>query len=325
MFYYDGDDEVEVIYDEIFLEHDTGMHPENKKRLEVLGLKGKKVKSGEKYLSLIHSKYYINQVKDACKKSSFLDADTAISKKSYEAAVVAVGATIEASEKNGFALVRPPGHHAYSDRSSGFCIFNNLAISVENLVRKGKRVLIFDFDGHLGDGTEKIFYETDKVFYFSLHQYPAFPNRGWVDEIGDKKGKGYTLNVPLPAGTGDDLYLEAVEKFLWILKKFNPDVVAISAGFDGYKNDLLLDLNLSMGIFYEIGKIIRNNFDNFYATLEGGYDVGSLKGCVNNFLNGINGEKIYKKDKPTVSGFEVKKEYKERMKLIEKNINKYWK
>ncbi len=316
---------MKIIYNKIFLEHDTGMHPESKKRLEVLGLKSLKVESGEKYLSLVHDKYYIKQVKEACKVSDFLDADTAISKKSYEAAVMAVGATIQASEEGGFALVRPPGHHAHPSRSSGFCIFNSLAISVKNLVRKKKRVLIFDFDGHLGDGTEKIFYDSDKVFYFSLHQFPAFPGHGWVDEIGEGKGEGYTLNVPLPEGTGDDLYLKAIDKFLWILKKFNPDVVAISAGFDGYKSDSLLELNLSAGIYYEIGKIIRNNFDNSYATLEGGYNVDALKVCVNNFLNGINGEEIYKRDEATKSAPGVKKEFDRRMKLVEKNINKYWK
>ncbi|SRR3989339_256708 len=316
---------MKIIYNKIFLEHDTGMHPESKKRLEVLGLKSSKVESGEKYLSLVHDKYYIKQVKEACKVSDFLDADTAISKKSYEAAVMAVGATVQASEEGGFALVRPPGHHAHPGRSSGFCIFNSLAISVKNLVRKKKRVLIFDFDGHLGDGTEKIFYDSDKVFYFSLHQFPAFPGHGWVDEIGEGKGEGYTLNVPLPEGTGDDLYLKAIDKFLWILKKFNPDVVAISAGFDGYKSDSLLELNLSVGIYYEIGKIIRNNFENSYATLEGGYNVDVLKDCVNNFLNGMNGEEIYKKDEATKSSSSVKKEFDRRMKLVEKNINKYWK
>ena len=316
---------MKIIYNKIFLEHDTGMHPESKKRLEVLGLKSSKVESGEKYLSLVHDKYYIKQVKEACKVSDFLDADTAISKKSYEAAVMAVGATVQASEEGGFALVRPPGHHAHPGRSSGFCIFNSLAISVKNLVRKKKRVLIFDFDGHLGDGTEKIFYDSDKVFYFSLHQFPAFPGHGWVDEIGEGKGEGYTLNVPLPEGTGDDLYLKAIDKFLWILKKFNPDVVAISAGFDGYKSDSLLELNLSVGIYYEIGKIIRNNFENSYATLEGGYNVDVLKDCVNNFLNGMNGEEIYKKDEATKSASSVKKEFNRRMKLVEKNINKYWK
>ncbi len=316
---------MKFIYNDIFLEHDTGMHPENKKRLEVLKFKSGKVSNGEKYLSLIHDKHYIKQVKDACKKSENLDQDTVTSKKTYKAAVMAVGATIQASEEGGFAIVRPPGHHAHPGRASGFCVFNSLAISVQNLVKKGKKVLIFDFDGHLGDGTEKIFYDKNKVFYFSLHQYPAFPGSGWANEIGTKKGVGYTLNVPLPAGTGDDLYLEAINEFLWILKKFNPDVVAISAGFDAYKNDLLLDLNLSAGIYYKIGQIIKNNFENFYATLEGGYDIGSLKDCINNFLNGINGENVYKKDNPTKSSSTVKKEFDKRVKLAEKSINKYWK
>jgi len=316
---------MKFIYNKIFLKHDTGMHPENKKRLKVLGLKSQKVLNGEKYLKLIHSKYYVTQVKKACKNEEYLDQDTVTSLKSYDAAVYAVGATIQASAKGDFAITRPPGHHAHPNRSSGFCIFNNLAISVKNLVNKGKKVLIFDFDGHLGDGTEKIFYNTDKVFYFSLHQYPAFPGAGWADETGDGKGKGYTLNIPLPPETGDDLYFQAINKFLWILKKFDPEVVAISAGFDSHKDDLLLDLNLSKNAFYKIGQIIKNNFNNYYATLEGGYNLEVLKDCINNFLNGINGDKIYKKDNPTKSTDNVKKEFNKRIKLIERNINKFWK
>jgi acetoin utilization deacetylase AcuC-like enzyme len=298
---------MKLIYNKIFLKHETGMHPENKKRLQVLRLKNSKILNGEKYLKLIHTKEYISQVKKACKKQKYLDPDTVVSSESYKSAVYAVGATIQASETKDFAVVRPPGHHAHPERASGFCVFNNLAISVQNIVNKGDKVLIFDFDGHLGDGTESIFYETDRVFYFSLHQYPAFPGKGWIDETGKGKGKGYTLNIPLSPGTGDDFYFKALNQFIPVLKEFKPDVVALSAGFDAYRKDLLLDLNLSYNAFYKIGRIIKKNFSNYYATLEGGYNIDALGKCLFNFLDGINGKKQKHKEKSTTTPGKIRK------------------
>lgn len=314
---------MELIYNKVFLEHDTGMHPENKKRLECFGkLKENEIKSGEKYLNLIHDSHYIKKVKKACKKQGYLDPDTYVSKGSWNAAVMAVGATIAASQSGDFALVRPPGHHAHKTHSSGFCVFNNLAISVQKLVNEGKKVLIFDFDGHLGDGTESIFYDTNKVLYFSLHQYPAFPNKGWVDELGEGKGKGYTINVPLPAGTCDDLYFNAIKRMMPYLKRFNADTVALSAGFDAYHSDLLLDLKLTVNSYYKLGKILRENFENMYATLEGGYNTEALPFCVFNFLEGINGKKQKYEEKDIKSSQEVKKEYEKRIKELNRNLTK---
>jgi acetoin utilization deacetylase AcuC-like enzyme len=312
---------MKIIYNKVFLEHDTGMHPENKKRLECLGkLKETKISDNKKDLSLIHSKHYAQQVREACRKGGYLDPDTCVSPGSYDAAVAAVNATILASQTDGFALVRPPGHHAHPGRSSGFCVFNNLAVSAQKLVDEGKKVLIFDFDGHLGDGTMDIFYDTDKVLYFSAHQYPAFPGKGWVDETGKGNGKGYTINMPLPPGTADDLYFDAINKTLPYLKKFDADAVAISAGFDAYKDDLLLDLKLSYNAYHRIGGILRDNFQNMYATFEGGYNTSALKACVMNFLDGINGKKQKYSDAGTKSSAEVKKEYNKRIKELMKNL-----
>lgn len=315
-----------LIYNSVFLGHDTGMNPENKKRLEAFGkLEERDIESGEAFLTLIHTKEHIREVKKACQAGKYLDPDTATSSGTWEAAVASVGATIMASKTGDFALCRPPGHHAHPDRSSGFCIFNNLAIAVQKLVNEKKKVLIFDFDSHLGDGTEKLFYSTDKVFYWSIHQYPAFPGNGWVDEIGSGKGKGYTLNIPLPPKTADDLFLHSIKKFLPLVKKFKPDVVALSAGFDGYQEDLLLDLKLSYNAYYEIGKIVRENFKNYFATLEGGYNVKALPPCVYNFLDGINGKKQRFKEKSTKTDTDVKKEYEKRIREVDKNIRRYWK
>lgn len=317
---------MELIYNKIFLEHDTGMHPENRKRLESLGdIKETKIDNAEKFLGLVHSKEYIEKVKSACKKGGHLDQDTVVSEKSYDVAVHAVGATMTASKTNGFALVRPPGHHAHSDKSRGFCVFNNIAIAAKKLADEGKKVLIFDFDGHLGDGTVKFFYESDKVLYWSLHQFPAFPGGGNVYEIGEGRGRGYTINVPLPPGSGDDIFMQAIERTLPVAEQFNPDVVAVSAGFDAHQYDLLLDLRLSATAFYKTGKMLKEKFKNVFATLEGGYNIEMLPKCLYNFLNGINGKDIYFKERSTDSRIIAIDEFDARMFMLEKNLKEFWK
>jgi len=317
---------VKIIFNKIFLEHDTGMHPENRKRLEALGdLEETKIEDGEKYLSLFHKKDYIKRVKILAESGGgYLDPDTIISKRSYEAALYAVGATIMASKTNNFALVRPPGHHAHPSRSSGFCVFNNISIAVQKLLEYHKKILILDFDSHLGDGTSRFFYKSNRVLYWSLHQFPAFPGNGTIEEIGEEEGKGYNINIPLPPGTGDDVYMKALIKFLPIAKKFNPDIVAVSAGFDGHKDDLLLNLNLSMNIYYKIGEILRKNFDNIFATLEGGYNVKTFPSCLYNFIDGINNEKQKFKEKKTKTDIQKKKRIKEKMNELEEKISKFW-
>lgn len=321
-----GNAKMKIIYNKIFLEHDTGMHPENRKRLESLGkLPETEIESGEKYLELVHTRDYINLVKEACNQGSHLDPDTVVSEKSYEAAIYAVGATIMASKTNDFALVRPPGHHAYPDHSSGFCIFNNIAIASQKLVNEGKKVLIFDFDGHLGDGTVKYFYNTDKVLYWSLHQFPAFPGGGNVNEIGEGKGKGYTINVPLPAGSGDDIYMDAVNRLMPVAEQFKPDVVAVSAGFDAHHADLLLDLRLSANTYYKLGKVLTERFKNVFATLEGGYNTEVFHKCVFNFIDGINNKNIKFKEQATDSRIIARDEYESRVHQLEKNLSEFWK
>jgi len=316
---------MKLIYNKVFLEHDTGLHPENKKRLESLGnLPETKIENGEKYLKLFHTREYINKVKNSCKKEDYLDPDTITSKNSYEAATYAVGAAIMASRTNDFALVRPPGHHAHPSNSSGFCIFNNIAIATQNLLKKGKKVFIFDFDGHLGDGTANFFYNTDKVLYMSLHQFPAFPGGGNVNEIGAGKGTGYTINIPLPKESGDDIYLRAVNTFMPIAEQFNPDVVAVSAGFDGHQHEQLLDLRLSMNTYYKLGKILSKKFRHIFAVLEGGYNLEVFPKCLLNFLDGINNHPMKFKERQTDSKIQTIKEYEYRADQLEANLSRFW-
>ena len=316
---------MELISHHIFKEHDTGMHPENRKRLDVFGsLPDSDIPFDESVLKIIHGESYIKKVKEYSKLSRPLDGDTQSSPKSYEAAVYAANATIKASEERSLALVRPPGHHAYPNRASGFCLFNNVSIAAQRLADQGKRVLIFDFDGHLGDGTSAIFYDTDQVMYWSIHQYPAFPGHGSFEEIGRDKGAGFTVNVPLPPGSGDDIYADALKYSLPVAREFNPDVVAVSAGFDSHRYDLLLDLRFTVDAFYKTGRMLADNFNNVFATLEGGYNVEELPKCIYNFTDGISDKPKKYTEQATESDIKIWMEYELRLDKLLSNLTPYW-
>lgn len=316
-----------LIYNKIFLQHDTGDHPESSRRFDYLkNLKETKVENGEKYLDLIYSKKYIESIKEASKQSMSLDPDTVTCQKSYEVACYAVGATIQAAEKGDFALVRPPGHHASSNQAMGFCIFNNIAIATKHLVNKGKKVFILDFDCHYGNGTAEIFYKTNKVLYLSTHQFPYYPGNGYIDEIGEGEGKGFNIHMPLPARTGDDIYLEALNLFIPIVKKqFKPHIVAVSAGFDAHKSDPVGGLNFSLHAYHETGKLLRKNFRNIFAVLEGGYNPSSLAKCIMAFNNGVNGKEAKLDEDTTKTDDDSKKEFNDNLEKLITNLKPYWK
>ena len=313
-----------TIYDPVSLQHSTGEHPERLQRLAGLGLEEEVVPSGEEYLGLVHTENQIRIIRDACAEGGPLDPDTVVSTGSFEAAVRAVGATVLASEEGGFALVRPPGHHAYPGRSSGFCLFNNVAIAARRLAKAGKRVLVFDFDGHLGDGTSNIFEEDDQVMYWSTHQYPAFPGNGSEDEIGTGKGRGFTVNVPLPPGAGDDLFMEGIKRTLPVAKAFAPDVVAVSAGFDAHWLDPLLELRVTTGSFHEVGRLLAAEFGDVFATLEGGYNIEVLGSCIHAFLDGFNGAPLKAVEPKTHSSFQLHDEFGMRLDALEGFLADYW-
>jgi acetoin utilization deacetylase AcuC-like enzyme len=316
---------MDIIYDPVILEHVTLNHPENKERILSLGtLPITPLPLNEEPLSLIHSTQYIDHVKTLCAANEPLDPDTQTSSGSFRAALYAVAATMKASQTGGFAVVRPPGHHAHKNHGSAFCLFNNIAIATQQLVLEGKRVLIFDIDGHLGDGTEEIFYSSNKVLYWSLHQEHAFPEKGKIDEIGAGDGAGYTINVPLPQKAGDDMYLSAVSRLLPIAKQFSPDIVAVSAGFDGHHKDPLLQLNISVNCFYQLGKMLKEQFTNVFATLEGGYNTDYLPKCFYNFLSGIHGtDKLHTED-DTESTILALETFETTLDQLAQNLKPYW-
>ncbi len=317
---------MELLYNNIFLEHETGSHPENKKRLDAFKhLPNTHYPNAKEWLSLVHTETYIQQVEKACADGKWLDMDTITSAHSFLAATAGVGLAMRAMEEKAFAIMRPPGHHAYPDKASGFCLFNSVAIVAQYLVNDGKKVLIFDFDGHLGDGTEAIFYNTDKVLFWSLHQYPAFPGNGYVNEIGTGAGKGYSINIPLPSGSGDDIFLKAIQEFMPIAEQFKPDVVAVSAGFDAHLYDILLGLRVTGSTYYKIGAMLKERFDHVFAILEGGYNLEYMPKSVHNFLAGFNGRPIPFEEVPTTSGWKVWEGFDMDLQALFSQLAPYWK
>lgn len=318
-----------ILYHPAVLRHQTGNHPETPHRFDLFeGLTPvKDWPDGLEFLDLVHPPDYIDKVRHHCEEGLPLDGgDTMASRHSFEAVSAAVGLTLLAMEQGGFALVRPPGHHAYRDEANGFCLFNNVAIAAQQAVNEGKKVLILDFDGHLGDGTMDIFYRSNKVFYWSLHQYPAYPGHGYANEIGEEDGKYFTMNVPLPPGSGDDIMWHAIE-YLWpAVLQFGPDVVAVSAGFDAHQFDPLLQLNATGNFYHKIGNLLGQTFPGkLFATLEGGYNNEDLPRCVANFVAGVNGEPIAFAETPTTSGLRIWETYEMHLHTGAALLSKHWK
>jgi acetoin utilization deacetylase AcuC-like enzyme len=215
-----------------------------------------------------------------------LDADTASGPDSYDVALLAVGAGIDAIERldrgeadAAFCALRPPGHHALPTRSMGFCLFNNVAVAASYLAARGERVLVVDFDAHHGNGTQDTFYEDPRVAYVSMHEYPLYPGTGRLDETGAGDAVGTTINFPFPAGTTGDVYLAAVEDVIvpWA-ERWQPTWLLLSAGFDAHRADPLTGLGLSAGDYLllvdRLLPIVPAG--RRIAFLEGGYDLDAL-------------------------------------------------
>jgi acetoin utilization deacetylase AcuC-like enzyme len=270
-----------IVYDDIFLEHNIGSHPESHKRLITIMefLKERKLfedpsfriikprKARLDQLKYVHEARIIKEIQEICELSQKthrlhyidMEGDTIASPKTYEASLYSVGGNLQATDEilngnimNAFALVRPPGHHSNSHRFAGFCIFNNIAITAEYLFREKqiKKVAIIDWDCHHGNGTQDIFYQGSKsdageIIIFNSHQYGYFyPGSGNYDEIGTGKGAGKIINYPMPAGTaGDAISIFFNEIIAPICEEFKPEFILISAGFDTHWTDQLTDLN----------------------------------------------------------------------------------
>ena len=271
--------------------HPTGHHPDTPRRLEVLLDSIEKWAEAEpasrEQIERCHSSTYVELVR-ALREPTWLDGDTIASDTSYEAALLAAGASTAAAESGGFALVRPPGHHALADRAMGFCIFDNVAIAARYLQAECdiERVAILDWDVHHGNGTEAIFRDDPAVFFVSLHQWPFYPGTGAPDDQGET-----TLNVPLAAGAGDDEYLRAFERVVQpAVAAFQPDQVLVSAGFDAHVEDPLAGMNVTDDGFRELARRSKALAPRCAAVLEGGYNLSTLPRLVSAALEGFRGD-----------------------------------
>ncbi len=269
--------------------HPTEHHPESPRRLEVLleavGSWKEATPATVEQVERCHTAAHVARIREI-DGPTWLDGDTPASETSYEAALLAAGGAIKAAADGGFALVRPPGHHASADRAMGFCLFNNVAIAARAAQSELglERVAILDWDVHHGNGTQDIFWHDSTVLYVSIHEWPFYPGTG-----GPGEGDETTVNVPLPAGSGNEEYGRAFDELVEpAVRGFEPDLLLVSAGFDAHADDPLASMEVTGLGFRDLARRCRGLAPRRGAVLEGGYNLETLPGLVHAALDGFS-------------------------------------
>lgn len=308
------------VFDPRYLTHRPGaLHPERPERLRAIEARIAETHLAEKLkaiparpatkeeIGLVHERSYIELVQRTADEAGvYLDGDTFAGPETYEAALFAAGGLLEAVDRvmdgdcdKAFAMVRPPGHHAESSHAMGFCVFNNVGVAAEYLVRRygRKRVAVMDFDVHHGNATQHMFYGRPDVFYLSTHRYPFYPGTGSAAERGTGAGAGYTVNVPMAAGAGDAEYEKVFDEIIVpALQEYRPEILLVSAGFDAHQLDPLGGMKVTDRGFRAMAEKLTRVADDFSQgkavyVLEGGYDLKGLAGGVEQVLKVLLEEK----------------------------------
>jgi acetoin utilization deacetylase AcuC-like enzyme len=288
------------------LQHDTGYgHPERAERIraleaelerrEWLGWERREApRASEEQLLAVHSRAHVDAVRELSARGGAFDLDTPLSLGSWEAALHAAGgacALVEAlladGERVGFAGLRPPGHHAERTRAMGFCLFSNLAVAARHALDSlgADRVFVLDWDVHHGNGTNSIFHDSPEVLFASIHQYPFYPGTGPLADVGSGAGEGFSLNLPVPGGSGEDVFLSLVEHIaVPAARQFRADLILLSGGFDAHRDDPVGGCTLATSSYGELSRLVRALADELDVpvgvVLEGGYDLDALSGSV---------------------------------------------
>jgi acetoin utilization deacetylase AcuC-like enzyme len=316
------------LYDPLFLAHTQRNHPERRERLDAIMalLAREKVLDGlaaipfsaatSQQLSHIHDlPYVIGLEQYSARGGGMLGLDTYVNASTYKAAALAAGACMAAVRailandvRRAFALVRPPGHHAFADHGEGFCLFNNIAFAAQQalgafgldnedaLLPALQRLMIVDWDVHHGNGTEDIFYHDPRVLYVSIHQTPLYPGTGRMTDVGEGAGRGFNVNIPLPPGVGDEGYQRVFDEFITPLaQRYQPQLMLVSAGYDAHWRDSLAHMNMSLAGFARIMQTLTRLSDELcggrlMVVLEGGYDLEVLSQGVANTFHVLNGQ-----------------------------------